>query len=51
MARPSLSIVFSVVIRDQQQDVDPIPEDSRVLHRHDDRRFAFSETPARATDR
>src|SRR2546422_6254183 len=43
--------LFAVVIRDYQQDVDPVPEGSRVLHRHDGRRFAFSATPARATDR
>src|SRR5437773_8727944 len=27
--------LFAVAIRDQQQDVDPIPDDARVPHRHD----------------
>ena len=32
--RQLLYRLFAVLIRDQQQDVDPIPDDSRVLHGH-----------------
>src|SRR2546430_12642643 len=49
--RPPRSTLFPyTTLFRSQQDVDPVPEDSRVLHRHDGRRLAFSATAARAAD-